>query len=137
MRRRFGSVIVKNDEIISTGYVGAPRGRQNCIDLGYCWRESHNIPSGERYEKCRSSHSEMNAIISASRSEMIGSTLYLVGVENDGTYTEADCCAMCKRVIINAGITNVVFRTKSGGIRYVNVEEWINNDDSLIEHSGY
>ena len=137
IRRRFGAVIVKNDEIISTGYVGAPRGRQNCIDMGYCWRQEHNIPSGQMYEKCRSVHAEMNAIISAERSEMIGSTMYLVGIENDGEYTEANCCAMCKRVIINAGISKVVFRRKDGSIRTVDVQEWIDNDDSLIEHEGY
>lgn len=137
IRRRFGAIIVKNDEIISSGYVGAPRGRKNCIDLGYCWRESNNIPSGQMYEKCRSVHAEMNAIISARRADMIGSTMYLVGVENDGSYTEADCCSMCKRVIINAGIEKVVFRTKSGGIRTIDVQDWVNIDDSLTIHEGY
>ena len=87
LRRNFGAIIVKNDEIISTGYVGAPRGRQNCCDLGYCTREKLNVPRGERYELCRSVHAEANAIISAPRSEMIGSTLYLVGLEyKDGSY---------------------------------------------------
>ena len=66
-RRNYGSIIVKNDEIISTGYTGAPRGRKNCIDLGYCYREAMNIPRGQMYETCRSVHSEMNAIISAER----------------------------------------------------------------------
>ena len=112
LRRNFGAIIVKNDEIISTGYVGAPRGRQNCCDLGYCTREKLNVPRGERYELCRSVHAEANAIISAPRSEMIGSTLYLVGLEyKDGSYVvNANPCAMCKRMIINAGIRRVVYQ---------------------------
>ena len=83
LRRNFGAIIVKNDEIISTGYVGAPRGRKNCCDLKYCTREKLNVPRGERYELCRSVHAEANAIISAERSKMIGSTLYLSGREVD------------------------------------------------------
>src|SRR5574344_1746407 len=104
LRRKFGAVIVKNDEIISTGYAGAPRGRLNCNELGYCAREKLKIPRGERYEMCRSVHAEQNAIISAARKDMIGSTLYLVGLNyNDKTYVEnANPCALCKRMIINA-----------------------------------
>ena len=78
IRRNFGAIIVKHDEIISTGYVGAPRGRKNCCDLNYCTRERLNIPKGERYELCRSVHAEANAIISAARNDMIGADLYLV-----------------------------------------------------------
>ena len=81
LRRNYGAIIVKNDEIISTGYVGAPRGRKNCADLGKCIRQEMNIPRGERYEMCRSVHAEANAIISASRRDMIGADMYLVGVE--------------------------------------------------------
>ena len=81
LRRNYGSIIVKNDEIISTGYTGAPRGRKNCTDLGYCRRDKLNVPRGTQYELCRSVHSEANAIISASRKDMIGATLYLVGKE--------------------------------------------------------
>src|SRR5699024_685919 len=99
LRRNFGAIIVKNDEIISTGYVGAPRGRKNCCDLGYCTREKLGIPRGERYELCRSVHAEANAIISASRADMIGSTLYLVGRDyaTKELVKEANPCAMCKR----------------------------------------
>ena len=89
LRRRYGAVIVKNDEVISTGYVGAPRGRKNCSDLGVCIRQKLNVPRGERYELCRSVHAEANAIISASRDKMIGSSLYLVGIEMDtGDYVQ-------------------------------------------------
>ena len=80
IRNNYGSVIVKNDEIISTGYTGAPRGRINCIDLGYCSRKQKTNLSGAGYEHCRSVHSEQNAIISANRRDMLGATLYLVGI---------------------------------------------------------
>ena len=76
LRRKYGAVIVRDDEIIATGYNGAPRGETNCCDLGYCFRQHQNIPHGERYEACRAVHAEANAIISASRRDMIGSTLY-------------------------------------------------------------
>ena len=138
LRRRFGAVIVKDDRIVSTGYVGAPSGRQNCCDIGYCFREHHKIPSGTMYEKCRSTHAEMNAIINASKEEMQGAILYLVGVEPDGSYTNADCCAMCKRVIINSGIEWVVAKQKNGMYNIIPVKEWIEHDDSLdIDHKGY
>ena len=72
LRRVYGAIIVKNDEIISTGYNGAPRGRANCVDLGYCSREAMQVPRGERYELCRSVHAEANAIIAASRRDVVG-----------------------------------------------------------------
>ncbi len=72
LRRQYGAIIVRNDEIVATGYNGAPRGRKNCSDLGYCVREQMRVPRGERYELCRSVHAEANAIISASRNECIG-----------------------------------------------------------------
>ncbi|MBE6794182.1 MAG: cytidine deaminase [Ruminococcaceae bacterium] len=139
LRRNFGAIIVNNDQIISTGYVGAPRGRKNCLDLGYCQREELNIPRGERYELCRSVHAEMNAIIHASRERMLGGTLYLVGKEqNTGDYVEnASACAMCKRAIINAGITRVVIRNSKTKFTALYVEDWIENDDSLQGCFGY
>lgn len=139
LRRAFGAVIVKNDEIISTGYNGAPRGRKNCSDLCFCMREKLNIPRGERYELCRSVHAEANAIISASRQELIGSTLYLVGLEvSSGNYVQnASCCAMCKRLVINSGIEEVVIRDDKEDFRIINVQEWIDNDESLEEVNGY
>ena len=137
LRRKFGAVIVKNDRIVSTGYVGAPSGRKNCSDIGTCFRMEHNIPRGCMYEKCRSVHAEMNAIISADKEELEGSVLYLTGIENDGSITEnADCCAICKRIIINAGIAIVVIRTPDG-YKPINVDEWIEHDDSLDLHEGY
>jgi len=137
IRRKFGAVIVKDDTIISTGYAGAPRGRENCCSRGECFRMENNIPAGTRYEVCRSVHAEMNAIINADPIKRKGATMYLVGLENDGSYTEADCCSMCKRMVINSGITKMVFRTKDKGVRTVVVNEWIANDDSLTIHEGY
>ena len=139
LRRNYGAIIVKNDEIVSTGYSGAPRGRKNCLDLGVCNRERMNIPRGERYELCRSVHSEMNAIISAAREEMIGATLYLVGryYKTGETVHDASCCAMCKRLVINAGIARVVIRNDRDNYTVVNVNDWIDNDDSLEGILGY
>ncbi len=139
IRRNYGAVIVKNDEVISTGYVGAPRGRKNCSDLNYCMRTKLNIPRGERYEMCRSVHAEANAIISASRDKMIGSTIYLSGREVlTGEYiNNSNSCAMCKRMIINAGIEKVIVRDNETEYREINVSDWIINDDSLEGGFGY
>ena len=119
LRRHYGAVIVKNDEVISTGYVGAPR--------------------GERYELCRSVHAEANAIISASRGKMIGSTLYLVGKEVDtGEYVKnSNSCSMCKRMIINAGIDRVYIRDSKDEYRMIHVQQWIDDDESLAGTFGY
>lgn len=139
LRRNFGAIIVKNDEIVSTGYVGAPRGRKNCIDTGVCVRESLGVPRGERYELCRSVHAEANAIISASRSDMIGSTLYLAGKDaKTGEYVEnASPCSMCKRMIINAGIERVIVRNTKTQYTEIKVSDWVENDESLNGKYGY
>ena len=133
LRNNYGSVIVKNDEIISTGYTGAPRGRANCLDLGYCRRKENNTPSGAGFELCRSVHSEQNAIISASRKDMIGSTLYLVGInKRNGEYiSDNKPCTLCKRMIINSGIEKIVMRDSKEKYRIENVNDWIDNDDTL------
>ena len=133
LRRKYGAVIVKNDEIISTGYNGAPRGRKNCMDLGYCVREKLNIPRGERYELCRSVHAEQNAIISAPRKDMIDSTLYMVGIDaKTGKYVQNSMsCSMCKRFIINSGVKTIVIRDTKKKYRVVAVQDLIDNDESL------
>ena len=135
LRRNYGAIIVNNDEIISTGYVGAPRGRQNCCDMGKCVRTELNIPRGERYEVCRSVHAEANAIISAGRREMLGATMYLVGKEvSDGSYIKnANSCSMCKRMIINAGIAKVVIRDTATEYRVIDVEEESVKDDESLK----
>lgn len=139
LRRNFGAVIVKNDVIISTGYTGAPRGRANCIDLNYCIRQQRNIPRGTQYEFCRSVHAEMNAIIAASREEMIGATLYLVGrdAQTGEIMSDANSCTMCKRMIINAGISRVVIRRDEEKYDTVDVQEWVTHDDLLDGMMGY
>ena len=133
LRRRFGAVILRDDQIISTGYVGSPRGTPNCIDLGKCLREELKVRPGERYELCRSVHAEQNAIINAARSgaSVLGGTLYLYG-ENakDGSVAEARPCKLCKRMIINAGIKEVIVKTPEGKKIY-SVREWADNDKGL------
>lgn len=139
LRRNYGAIIVKNDSIVSTGYTGAPRGRKNCCDIGFCRREKEKISSGQRYELCRSVHAEQNAVISAGRDNALGGTMYLVGIEgptphinNDKIYNNnIDSCLMCKRVIINAGIEKVVMRLNQNDYKIISVQDWINNDDSI------
>ena len=139
IRRMFGAIVVKNDEIIATGFNGAPRGRENCCDLNYCLREKLNIPRGERYEMCRSVHAEQNVIISASRKDLIGSTLYLVGKEySNGNYvSNSNPCMLCKKMIINSGIERIIIRDDKDNYRVVDIDEYIKNDDSLNEKGGY
>jgi dCMP deaminase len=134
LRRNYGAIIVHNDEIIATGYNGAPRGRKNCADLNYCTREAMNIPSGQRYELCRSVHAEANAIISASRRDILGATLYMVcrDPKTGQLIPGSTSCSMCRRLIINAGISKVVIRDDPAEYRVVDVaREWIDEDDSL------
>ena len=139
LRRNFGAIIVKNDEIISTGYTGAPRGRGNCSDMGFCMRDKLGIPRGQRYEMCRSVHAEANCIISASRRDMIGANLYLVGreVKTGELLEKANSCAMCKRLIINAGIENVIVRNTATEYTVIPVRDWIDDDESLALNMGY
>ena len=135
MRRKYGAIIVRNDEIISTGYNGAPRGRKNCSDLGRCTREELQIPSGQRYELCRSVHAEANAIISAARQDMIGATLYLAGrdAKTGELLHDTTSCSMCRRQIINAGIRKVVARIGETDFTVTDVDEWVLIDDSVPE----
>ncbi|MBR4869172.1 MAG: cytidine deaminase [Oscillospiraceae bacterium] len=135
LRRVYGAIIVKNDEIISTGYNGAPRGRQNCSDLGFCFREAMQVPRGERYELCRSVHAEANAIISASRRDMVGGTIYLVGrdAQTKELLSDATSCSKCRRQIINAGLEKVVIRRTPTEFEVVPVEDWITEDNMELQ----
>lgn len=135
LRKKSGAVIVNYDEIVSTGYSGAPRGRENCIDLGYCSKKKF-FPDLRHagYDACRSVHAEMNALISGARKDMLGGTLYLVQYRTDsGEYEEnPGCCQMCRKLIINAGISTVVVRDSSeNGYQVIDINEWIENDDLL------
>ena len=133
LRRCYGAIIVKNDEIISTGYNGAPRGRRNCVDLGRCAREAMQVPRGERYELCRSVHAEANAIISAARRDMVGGTLYLVGrdAQTGELLGDATSCSMCRRLVINAGLERVVIRRSETEFEVIPVTDWIAEDDAV------
>jgi len=139
LRKKYGAIIVKNDVIVSTGYNGAPRGRENCCSLGYCMRDELNIPRGERYELCRSVHAEANAIINASREQMLGSTMYIVGKDSKTgeLLSDISSCMMCKRMVINAGIDKVIFRSSETEYNEVKVRDWIINDDSMSGKFGY
>jgi len=138
-RRRYGAIIVLNDEIIATGYNGAPRGRKNCLDRAVCMRDELSIPRGERYELCRSVHAEANAIISAARRDMMGSTLYLSGVDakTEELLDDTHPCSMCRRLIINSGIEKTVCRLKDDKFVVIHTRDWVFNDDSIIDSSRY
>ena len=134
LRKKWGSVIVKFDQIISTGYVGAPRGRINCCDLGYCTKKKifpEKRHSG--YDACRSVHAEQNAIISASRQEMIDGEMFLCGYKEEGRQYEegASPCLMCRKMIINAGISKVYVRETKTEYKIFDVKDWINDDELL------
>ena len=128
LRRKFGAVIVNNDEIVSTGYNGAPHGTKNCCDTLHCERELKNIPSGQNYELCRAIHAEQNAIISAGRKLCEGATLYLSGIDaktDEYIGNKIDCCIMCKRFIVNSGIKTVIMRISKNDYKEVDVNEWL------------
>jgi len=131
LRRRYGAVIVKDDQIVSTGYAGAPRGVANCVDLGVCLRQEMDVPPGQRYELCRSVHAEMNAVIHASRAQTLGAALYLAGVEvADGLPTEhPEPCLLCRRVILNAGIARVVVQPRGSDIISLDPRDWIEEEN--------
>lgn len=139
LRRNFGAIIVHNDEIVSTGYNGAPRGLKNCCDLGICTREKLNVPRGQRYELCRSVHAEANCIISAARTDMLGATLYLAchNAVTGELYGDVEPCTMCKRLIINAGIKEVIVRVDRDSYNVITVSDWIENDKSIDGSEGY
>lgn len=139
LRKKFGAIIVKDDVIVSTGYNGAPRGRQNCSDLNFCMRDKLNIPRGERYELCRSVHAEANAIIAAARERMLGATLYMACIDpkENALVSGTSSCMMCKRLVINAGISTVIIRDTAEDFRIIDVQSWIDDDDSLSGTFGY
>ena len=139
IRRRFGAIIVKNDVIIATGYNGAPRGRLNCSDIESCVREKMNVPRGERYELCRAVHAEANAIIAASREQMQDATMYMCCTDpwTKDVVGSICSCAMCKRLIINAGIEEVVAREDKDNYTIYQVSDWVRNDDSRNVTFGY
>lgn len=142
LRRHFGVVVVKNDEVVSTGYNGSPRGCENCTEKGTCLRQDLNIPRGQRPDLCVAVHAEANAIISASRNDLHGGTMYLYGREavSGDIVHHADSCPNCRKLIINAGIDEVIYADPDGigvdpsagyGFRIKKVSEWIEANDIL------
>ena len=130
IKRKYGAVIVKDDVVISTGYNGAPRGMDNCCDIGKCPRIERNLHQGDGYAMCRAIHAEANALLNCSRSQTIGADLYLVGVNpKDNSIHKAKPCPLCARTIIQAGIRYVIMRTGEGEDDYVVVPaeelEWV------------
>jgi dCMP deaminase len=119
LRRRYGAVIVKDYVIISTGYNGAPRGSVNCVDRGICRRKELNVPAGERYELCEAVHAEQNAIINGAPDRMKDATIYIAGFEEDNSPAEGKPCLLCRRMIRNAQIQQVVYLKKDGSIMKV------------------
>lgn len=133
LKRKYGAIIVKNDEIIACGYNGAPRGLTSCLDKGRCERQ--NSERGMDYSLCPSVHAEMNAIISASRKDMIGADIYIVGkevpIDKDlpESYVENPApCSLCKRMIINAGIRSVYIRTSLNTYDVCGTKQWTTLD---------
>lgn len=129
LRRIIGALIVRDDQIVSTGYVGAPRKTKSSIEHGFCLRDKLNIPSGQRYELCRSVHAEQNAIINAARAgvSLLGGDMYIWGSNPDGSAIDAFPCFICKKMIINSGLIRVVCSIKGGGMKIFVVEKWQND----------
>ena len=126
-----GAIIVRDDQIISTGYVGSPRKTKDCIELGYCIRRKQGVESGKGYEMCRSVHAEMNAIINAARAgvSLLGGDLYLYAAKkesNDSVAVHAYPCLLCKKMIINAGIKRFIGNNPDGTISVYSIEDWVN-----------
>ena len=126
-RVKSGAIIVKDDVIVATGYVGAPRKAKDCFERGVCLRDEMKIPHGQRYELCRSVHSEQNAIINAARSgaNVLGGDLYLYGESIKGNAFQALPCFICKKMIINAGLTRFIGSTRDGNYKIFNIQDWV------------
>ena len=130
IKRKYGAVIVKDDVVISTGYNGAPRGFENCCDLGKCLRIERDMHQGEGYGICRAIHAEANALLNCSRLQTLGADLYLVGINpEDNSIHKAKPCPLCARSIIQAGIQNVYMRVGDGEWNYIVMSakdlEWV------------
>jgi len=127
-RRAIGAVIIRDDQIISTGYVGAPRKTKDCFEHGNCLRDKMNIPHGQRYELCRSVHAEQNAIINAARAgvSLLGGDMYIYGsIFNKDSPIDAFPCFICKKMIINTGLKQIICSTSEGKMKIFKTADWI------------
>jgi dCMP deaminase len=126
-----GAVIIRDDQVVSTGYCGAPRGTKSSLEHGFCLRKKLGIPSGQRYELCRSVHAEQNAIINAARSgtSVLNGDMYIYGQfredGKEGETIDAFPCFICKKMIINTGINRVICSLKEGGFQIFKIDDWI------------
>lgn len=127
-RNTIGAVIVRDDQVVATGYLGAPRKTMDSFEHGFCLRTKLKIPHGHRYEICRSVHAEMNAIINTARAgvSLLNGDMYIYG-ESTPTGEKIDTipCFICKKIIINAGINRVICSMKEGGLKIFSVSEWV------------
>jgi dCMP deaminase len=133
LRKMFGAIIVKDDQIVATGYNGAPRKTKSCHEHKFCLRERMNIPSGSQYEICRSVHAEQNAIINAARAgvSILGGDIYLFGQSPEGETEEAFPCFICKKMIINAGINQLITCDKSEKLQMYSIKDWVEEWSSV------
>jgi dCMP deaminase len=125
LRRKYGSVITKDNSIVSTGYNGAPAGMKDCLEVGKCTRKELQIPHGERYELCHSVHAEANAIIRASADELKGATIYISGSDHEAVECLSEPCMMCKRMILNARIARVVYSDGGNRFKIIDPKLWL------------
>lgn len=126
-RLKGGAVIVRGDQIISTGYIGAPRNTKDCFERGFCLRDRLKIPHGKQYEICRSVHCEQNAIINAARAgvSLFGGAMYIYEENGKGEKVDSLPCYICKKIIINSGLEKVISSTKEGKIKIFRVQDWV------------
>ncbi|MBU2540106.1 hypothetical protein KJ786_03020 [Patescibacteria group bacterium] len=127
-RHKCGAIIVRDDQIIATGYIGAPRKTKDCLERGECLRDKFKIPHGTSYEVCRSVHAEMNAIINAARAgvSLLSGDIYIHSLNpKNGEKNDSFPCFFCKRMIINAGLDRVICHTNKGELKIFIVDDWI------------
>lgn len=137
-RRSIGAIIIRDDEIISTGYVGAPRKTKDCFEQGFCLRDKLNIPHGQRYELCRSVHAEQNALINAARAgvSLLGGDMYIFGsIQKSKATIDAFPCFICKKIIINAGLDRIICSTADGKMKIFQVKDFVKDwqDHDIID----
>ena len=127
LRAKMGAIIVRDDQIVATGYNGAPRKTKSCFEKNECLRDKLKIPHGTRYELCSSVHAEQNAIINAARAgvSLLGGDMYIYLRDRDGKDIDSIPCFICKKMIINCGLNRVICSTKDKGIKIFKVEDWV------------
>ncbi len=126
-RNKGGAIIVKDDQIIATGYIGAPRKTKDCFERNECLRDKLKIPHGRNYEICRSVHAEMNAVINAARAgvSLLNGDMYIYLRDREGKEIDSFPCFICKKIIINAGLKKAICSTKEKGIKIFQIEDWV------------